>query len=153
MDDIENKPIPKRIFTSSWSAFYLYYVAIGICWFGPQLNPAFAAKIFLTPLIGFVLGLLLFGGVLYLKYGQHYEMDAEGVITIYHYPPRQQLIPWHEIDKITVRAGLTQTILGVGNIAIQPRQGAGEEMVWYGVESPKLVKIFLERGLDESTAL
>ncbi len=151
MIDLEKNIMLKKVFTSSWAAFYLYYVAIAICWIGPQLNPAFAAKIFLTPLIGFVLGLLLFGGVLYLKYGQHYEMDTEGVKTIYRYPPRQELIPWHEIDKITVRAGLTQTILGVGNIAIQPRQG--EEMVWYGVESPKLVKTFLERGLDESTAL
>ena len=82
----------KKVFTTSWAAFYLYYVAIAICWIGPQLNPAFAAKIFLTPGIGFVLGLLLLGGVLYLKYGQHYEMDTEGVKTIWRYPPRQELI-------------------------------------------------------------
>jgi hypothetical protein len=151
MDDLEKNIIPKKVFTSSWAAFYLYYVAIAICWFGPQLNPAFAAKIFLTPLIGFVLGLLLFGGVLYLKYGQYYEMDTEGVKMIYRYPPREQIIRWQEIDKITVRAGLTQTLLHIGNIAIQG-QGAGEEMVWYGLESPKLVKTLLERGLDESTA-
>ena len=59
MDDIENETMSKRIFTSSWAAFYLYYMAIGICWIGPQLNPTFATKIFLTPAIGFILGLLL----------------------------------------------------------------------------------------------
>ena len=150
MDDIENKTMSKRIFTSSWAAFYLYYVAIGICWIGPQLNPTFAAKIFLTPEIGFILGLLLVGAVVYLKYGQQYEMDTAGVTISWRYPPRQQLVRWQEINKITVRAGLTQTILGIGNIAIQPHQG--EEIVWYGLESPKLIKTLLERGLDESTA-
>ncbi len=132
MDNIENKTIPKKIFTSSWSAFYLYYMAIAICWFGPQLNPAFAAKIFLTPLVGFILGLLLLGGVLYLKYGQQYEMDTAGVKINWRYPPRQQLIRWQEISKITVRAGLTQTILGIGNIAIQPHQGEEIDLVWSG---------------------
>jgi hypothetical protein len=150
MNNSEPRTTPKKVFNSSWAAFYLYYVAIAICWLGPHLNPTFAARIFLTPLIGFILGLLLFGGVLYLKYGQHYEMDAEGVKTIYRYPPREQRLYWHEIDKITVRAGLTQTILGIGNIAVQPRRG--EEMVWYGVESPKLLKILMERGIDESAA-
>jgi hypothetical protein len=150
MDDIENKTMSKRIFTSSWAAFYLYYVAIGICWIGPQLNPTFSAKIFLTPEIGFILGLLLVGAVVYLKYGQQYEMDTAGVRISWRYPPRQQLKRWQEIKKITVRAGLTQTILGIGNIAIQPHQG--EEIVWYGLESPKLIKTLLERGLDESTA-
>jgi hypothetical protein len=150
MDDIENKTMSKRIFTSSWAAFYLYYVAIGICWIGPQLNPTFAAKIFLTPEIGFILGLLLVGAVVYLKYGQQYEMDTAGVRISWRYPPRQQLVRWQEINEITVRAGLTQTILGIGNIAIQPHQG--EEIVWYGLESPKLIKTLLERGLDESTA-
>jgi hypothetical protein len=150
MDDIEKEPIPKRVFTSSWSAFYLYYVAIGICWFGPQLNPAFAAKIFLTPLVGFFLGLLLLGGVFYLKYGQQYEMDTAGVKIIWRHPPRQQFIRWQDINKITMRAGLTQTLIGIGNIAIQPHRG--EEIVWYGLESPKMIKTLLERGLDESAA-
>ncbi len=133
MSDLENNTISKKVFTTSWAAFYLYYVAIAICWLGPQLNPAFAARIFLTPLIGLILGLLLLGGVLYLKYGQQYEMDAEGVKTNWRYPPRQQLIRWQEIDKITVRAGLTQTLLGIGNIAIQPRQGRRRNgLVWSG---------------------
>lgn len=150
MDDIEQKTIPKKIFTSSWAAFYLYYFAMGICWLGPQINPAFAARIFLTPLVGFFLGLLLLGGVIYLKYGQQYELDSTGVKINWLYPPRQQLIRWQEISSIKVRAGLTQTILGIGNIAIQPREG--EEMVWYGLESPKMIKTILERDLDESTA-
>jgi hypothetical protein len=143
--------MPPKIFSSSWAAFYLYYVAIAICWLGPHLNPTFAARIFLTPELGFIIGFLLLGGVLYLKYGQHYEMDADGVRVCWRYPPRQRLLRWHEIDRITTRIGLTQTILGVGNVAIQPR-GDGEEMVWYGLESPKLVKTLLERSLDESAA-
>ena len=150
MGNFGTETIPKKIFTSSWAAFYLYYVAIAICGLGPHLNPDFAARIFLTPVIGFVLGVLLLAGVIYLKYGQEYEMDSTGVKIGWRYPPRQQVIPWQEINKITVRAGLTQTLLGIGNIAIQPQQG--EEMVWYGLESPKLIKTLLERGLDESAA-
>jgi hypothetical protein len=152
MNNLEKNAIQKRVFTTSWAAFYLYYVAIAICWLGPQLNPAFAERIFLSPELGFLLGLLLLAGVIYLKYGQHYEMAAEGVKKIIRYPSRQELIRWPEIESITVRAGLTQTILGIGNVVIQPRQGTGTEMVWYGLESPKLVKSFLERGLDEFTA-
>ena len=67
MNISDNDTMPRKIFTSSWSAFYLYYVAIVICWFGPHLNPTFAAKIFLTPVVGFILGLLLAGAVIYLK--------------------------------------------------------------------------------------
>ena len=152
MNDVKKNTIAKKVFTTSWAAFYLYYVAMAICWVGPQLNPAFAERIFLSPQVGFLLGVLLLAGVIYLKYGQHYEMDAEGVKKTYRYPPRQELIRWQEIQTIIVRAGLTQTLLGIGNVAIQPRQGAGHEMVWYGLESPKLVKSLLERGLDESTA-
>jgi hypothetical protein len=150
MNGVEQKTQVRKAYHSSWAAFYLYYVAMAICWLGPHLNPGFAARIFLTPEIGFILGLLLLGGVIYLKYGQHYEMTSEGVKTIWRYPPREQLIRWSDIDRITMRAGLTQTIIGIGNIAIQPRRG--EEMVWYGLESPKLIKTLLERGLDESTA-
>ena len=150
MNTSGNRGVPGRIFTSTWSAFYLYYLAIVICWFGPQLNPAFAAKLYLTPPVGFILGLLLLGGVLYLKFGQQYEVNAAGVKTSWRYSPREQLIRWQEIEQITVRAGLTQTLLGIGNIAIKPRQG--EEMVWYGLKSPKVVKTFLERGVDESAA-
>jgi hypothetical protein len=150
MHTSENQTSANKNFHSSWAAFYLYYVAIAICWLGPQLNPTFADKLFLTPFIGFILGLLLFGGVLYLKFGQHYELGAKGLKISWRYPPREQLLRWPEIQKISVRAGLTQTILGIGNISIQPYQG--EEMVWYGVESPKLVKTLMERGWDESTA-
>ncbi len=150
MKDQDRQTRPKKIFTTSWAAFYLYYVAIAICWFGPQLNPEFAARILLTPTLGMLLGLVLLGAVLFLKFGQHFEMDAEGVRRIQRYPARQDLLRWHEISSISVRSGLTQTILRVGNIVIQPHRG--EEMVWYGLESPKLVKTLLERGLNEFTA-
>lgn len=140
-----------RTFSSSWAAFYLYYVAIAICWLGPRLNPSFAERLFLSPELGLLLGLLLLGGVLYLKFGQYYEMDDQGVKIIWRYPARQRLLRWSEIDTIKVRAGLTQTILRVGNIAIQPK-GGGEEMLWYGLESPKLVKSWLERAWHESAA-
>lgn len=151
MTEYNRDPVPSKVYTSSWAAFYLYYVAMAICIFGPHLNPDFAARIFLTPGVGFFLGLLLLGGVLYLKYGQSYERGPEGVKIVWRYPPKEYLIRWMEIESISVRAGLTQTLLGIGNVVIQPRRG--EEMVWYGLESPKQVKIFLERSLDESTAL
>lgn len=140
----------KKVFTPSWAAFYLYYVAIAICWFGPQINPEFARRIFLSPELGMVLGLVLLGAVFFLKFGQHYEMDATGVRRVQWYPAREDHLAWDEIQAIGVRIGLTQTLLGVGSVVIRPRRG--EEMVWYGVESPKLVRTLLERGLDEFTA-
>jgi hypothetical protein len=152
MSDSEKNITTRKVFTTSWAAFYLYYVAIAICWLGPQLNPTFAERIFLSPPLGFLLGALLLGGVIYLKYGQYYQMDDMGVKKIYRYPPRQEFIRWPEIERISVRAGFTQTLLRVGNVVIQPGRMAGEEMVWYGLESPKLVKTLLERGLDEFTA-
>gem|GEM_PF-1773216 len=139
----------KKVFTPSWGAFYLYYVAMAICWFGPQLNPEFARRIFLTPNVGLLLGLVLLAAVFYLRFGQQYEMDAQGVRRVQRFPARVDLLPWGDIRSITVRVGLTQTLLGVGNIVIQPHHG--EEMVWYGVESPKLVRNLLERALDEFT--
>jgi hypothetical protein len=150
MNEYHRDAVVRKTYTSSWAAFYLYYVAMAICIFGPHLNPDFAARIFLTPTVGFVLGLLLLGGVVYLKYGQCYERGPEGVKIIWRYPPKEHLIRWSEIDTITVRAGLTQTLLRIGTVVIQPRQG--EEMVWYGLESAKQVKTFLERNLDESAA-
>ncbi|MGQ9920104.1 MAG: hypothetical protein ACUVRZ_02120 [Desulfobacca sp.] len=146
----ERQPQPKKIFTTSWAAFYLYYVAIAICWFGPQLNPEFAARIFLSPTLGMLLGLILLGAVLFLRFGQHFEMDAEGVRRIQRYPAREELLRWHEIRAIAVCSGLTQTLLRVGDVVIQPHEG--ENMVWYGLESPKAVKNLLERGLHEFTA-
>ncbi len=142
--------MPKKVFSTSWAAFYLYYVAIAICWFGPQLNPEFAARILLSPTLGMFLGLVLLAAVFFLKFGQHYEMDAEGVRKVQRYPARQDLLRWQDIRQISVRIGLTQTLLGVGSIVIHPHQG--EEMVWYGVESPRIIKNLLERALDEFTA-
>lgn len=149
MNDQEKQMRPTKVFTTSWAAFYLYYVAMAICWFGPQLNPEFASRIFLTPTVGMLLGLVLLGAVFFLKFGQHFAMDSEGVRRIQRYPAREDLIRWSDIDSINVRVGLTQTFLRVGSVVIRPRHG--EEMVWYGVESPRLVKTLLERGRDEFT--
>ena len=149
MHSEEHAAATKKVFTPAWGAFYLYYVAIAICWFGPQLNPEFARRIFLSPTLGLLLGLLLLAAVCYLKFGQQYEMDASGVRRVQRYPAREDRLSWEDIRSITVRVGLTQTLLGVGNVVIQPRYG--EEMVWYGVESPKLVKNLLERARDEFT--
>lgn len=150
MTDQDQPVRPRQIFTTSWAAFYLYYLAMAICWFGPQLNPEFATRIFLTPTLGMLLGLVLLGAVLFLKFGQYYEMDATGVRKVQRYPARADLLRWSEIRSVSVRVGLTQTLLRVGSVVIEPHQG--EEMVWYGVESPKLVKNLLERGRDEFTA-
>ncbi|AEB10228.1 hypothetical protein [Desulfobacca acetoxidans] len=152
MNQSERHPDTKKVFTTSWRAFYLYYLAIAICWFGPQLNPDFADQLGLSPAIGLVLGTLLLAGVWYLKWGQEYAADSEGVMKIWHYPRRREIVPWPDIAAIKIRCGLTQTLLGIGNIVIQKRQSADKEIVWYGMKNPKQIKTYLERGLDEFTS-
>jgi hypothetical protein len=127
-------------------AFFVYYVAMAIAFFGPMINPAVGVPVWL----GIVFGLLVAAGVAYNKVGQEYSLTPQGVVKIWRWPVHQQLIAWENVGSIEVRRGLTQTLLQVGNVVIQDRTG-GEEMFWYGLLHPKEVKAALEKLRPEKT--
>lgn len=141
-------PAAGTTYSSSWRAFYLYYVAIAICWFGPRLNPQFSSQIGLSPALGFWLGLILAICVLYLRYGITYEINPLGVKKIWHWPARQELLRWEEVQQVRVLSGLTQTILQIGNVVVEGRDG--RKINFYGVAAPKEVKAAVERARHES---
>ena len=128
----------------AWRSFFVYYVAIFICWFGPHLNPEFAARLWLSPNLGLALGIILLAGVVYMKWGSEYRLTATGVQKVRRSPPAREELAWDQIARLEVQRGLTHTLLDIGNIAIKPRQGLGSEIVLTGVSHPKLVKELME---------
>lgn len=135
----------KKILSSAWRAFFVYYVMAALCFFGPYLNPRFSQQLGLTPLRGIILGIILLFAVFYLKWGQEYQVTSEGIKKLRYFPARQEQLRWAEISRIEVRRGLTQSLLQIGNIVIQPRASGQPPIVFYGIENPKEVKELMER--------
>jgi hypothetical protein len=128
-------------------AFFVYYVAIAIFLLGPRINPN--VRVFglfdFSVALGTVLGLLVLGVVVYMKFGREYRLTAKGVMTVWRWPsPRQQEIAWESLGEVQVRRGLTQTILKVGNIFLQDKSG-GANLFWFGLPNPKEIKEEIEK--------
>lgn len=122
-------------------AFFVYYVAMALCFLGPRLNPAVGVPVWL----GTVLGLLLVAVVVYMKWGQEYRLTPQGVVKVIRWPSSQrQEIAWGSLGEVQVVRGLTQTLLRVGNLILQDHSG-GPEMFWFGLANPKEVKEEIER--------
>jgi len=129
------------IFAPCGRAFFVYYVAMALCFLGPRINPDVGLPVWL----GTVLGLILVGAVIYMKWGQEYRITSQGVAKISRWPsPRRQEISWTGLGEVLVRRGLTQTLLQVGNLLIKDVSG-GPEMFWFGLANPKEVKEEIER--------
>jgi len=129
------------IFTPCGRAFFVYYVAMALCFLGPRINPDVGLPVWL----GTVLGLIVVAAVVYMKWGQEYRITSQGVVKISRWPsPRRQEISWTGLGEVLVRRGLTQTLLQVGNLLIKDVSG-GPEMFWFGLANPKEVKEEIER--------
>ena len=129
------------IFAPCGRAFFVYYVAMALCFLGPRINPDVGLPVWL----GTVLGLILVSAVIYMKWGQEYRITSQGVVKIIRWPsPRRQEISWASLGEVLVRRGLTQTLLQVGNLLIQDASG-GPVMFWFGLANPKEVKEEIER--------
>jgi hypothetical protein len=123
-------------------AFFVYYVAIAILLLGPRLNPDvwIFGVLHISVAVGTVLGLLVFGLVVYMKLGREYRVTSRGVAKVRRWPsPGRQEIAWENLGEVLVLRGLTQTILRVGNLAFQDKAG-GPQMFWFGLPNPKDVK-------------
>jgi hypothetical protein len=115
-------------------AFFVYYVAMAICFLGPSINPAVGVPVWL----GFILGALVVAAVVYMR-GQTYHITAKGLSKTWRWPAQRQDIPWENLGEVQVRRGLTQTLLQVGNLYIVD-QVRGDNMFWFGLADPKAVK-------------
>lgn len=128
-----------RIWRPCARAFFVYYVAMAIFFFGPHLNP----KVGLSPWLGFVLGSVVAAAVAY-QWSQEYQMTAAGLTKVWRWPARRHHIPWENMGEILVRRGFTQSLLRVGNLSIMDKTG-GPEMFWFGLSHPKEIKEIIER--------
>jgi hypothetical protein len=83
--------------------------------------------------------------VIYLKFGQKYQITSQGVQKTVRWPsPRSQEIAWANLGEVLVRRGLTQSLLRVGNLLIEDRSG-GPALFWFGLSHPQEVKDAIER--------
>ncbi|MHB8068682.1 MAG: hypothetical protein ACYDIC_12375 [Desulfobaccales bacterium] len=128
-----------QVFRPCGRAFLVHYVAMAICFVGPQINPAAG----LPPWLGLVLGLILVAAVVYMRWGQEYQITPRGVSKVWTWTGRRQEIPWGNLGEVQARRGLTQTLLQVGNLIIQDKSG-GPALFWFGLTDPKAVKALIE---------
>jgi len=139
----DNKIFPPSdlVFKPCARAFFVYYVAMAICFLGPRINPAMGFPVWL----GTLLGLILVAAVIYQKYGREYQVTSRGVAKVRRWPsPRRQEIAWENLGEVVVLRGLTQSVLQVGNLAFADKSG-GPEMFWFGLANPKDVKDRIDR--------
>lgn len=128
------------VFKPCARAFLVYYVAMGLVFLGPRLNPAVGLPVWL----GTLLGLLVVAAVVYMKYGQEYRVTSRGVARVWRWPsPRTQEIAWENLGEIFVLRGLTQSMLQVGNLAFKDKAG-GPDMFWFGLGDPKDLKDLID---------
>ncbi|MDI6852201.1 MAG: hypothetical protein QME75_01170 [Deltaproteobacteria bacterium] len=129
-----------RIWRPTPRAFFVYYVAMAVFFLGPLINP----ELGLPPWLGFILGVIVAGAVIY-QWNQEYHLTDQGLSKVWRWPDRRQDMAWKDIGEIQVTRGFTQTMLRVGNVRILPR-GEGPEMFWFGLPNPKEVKDLIERS-------
>ena len=123
-------------------AFFVYYVAMAICFLGPRINPAAG----LPAWLGLVLGIVLVAAVVYMRWGQEYQVTPKGVSKVWRWTGGRQEILWENLGEILVRKGLTQTLLRVGNLLFQDKSG-GPGLFWFGLANPKEVKAMIEERI------
>ena len=132
-------PESTLVFRPCGRAFFPHYLAMAICFFGPSINP----KVGLPVWLGMVLGLSLVAAVVYMRWGQEYQVTPQGVSKVWRWGDRRVDIPWENVGEVLVRRGLTQTILKVGNLIIRDKSG-GPGLFWFGLADPKGVKAVIE---------
>ncbi|MDD2904323.1 MAG: hypothetical protein PHU44_17995, partial [Syntrophales bacterium] len=114
-----------QVFRPCGRAFFVHYVAMAICFLGPYTNP----KAGLPPWLGLALGLLLVAAVVYMRWGQEYQVTPRGVSKVWTWMGRRQEILWENLGEVLIRKGLTQTLFKVGNLVIQDKSG-GPGLFW-----------------------
>jgi len=139
MSDTERGAPPAvQTFRPCARAFYLYYLAMFICFVGPVINPQVGLPVWL----GWLLGGVLLAAVLY-QMNQEYQITPTGVRKIVKWPAAVQEIPWADLGEVKVVRGFTQTMLRVGNLRLENKSG-GPPLFWFGLSHPKEVREAVE---------
>lgn len=128
-----------EVFRTSARAFFVYYVAIGLCFLGPQVNPQMG----LPTWAGLVVGWFLLLVVIYKRFLVEYRVTPRGLAKVWRFPARIWELPWKDLGGVWVHRGLVASLFMVGNVIIRDVSG-GPEMVWYGLADPKSVKAVIE---------
>jgi hypothetical protein len=140
MTEKETKDTPStQVFRPCGRAFFLHYLAMAICFFGPSINPQVGLPVW----AGIVLGLIILAAVVYMRWGQEYQVTSRGVSKVWRWGDRREEIPWENLGEVLVRRGLSQTLLRVGNLLIRDKSG-GPGLFWFGLADPKAVKEMIE---------
>jgi hypothetical protein len=134
-------PAPEVVYKPCTRAFFVYFVAMAIAFFGPRLNPAVGVPVWL----GDILGLMVTAAVIYMKWGYEYRITPQGLAKRVRWPsPQTQEIAWQNLDQVIVYRGLTQSLLHVGNLVLTDKSG-GPQMFWFGLPNPKEIKAEIDR--------
>lgn len=128
-----------QVFRPCSRAFFLHFFAMAICFFGPSINPQVGLPVW----AGLVLGLIILAAVVYMRWGQEYQVTPKGVSKVWRWGDRREEIPWENLGEVLVRRGLSQTLLRVGNLLIRDKSG-GPGLFWFGLADPKAVKEMIE---------
>jgi len=128
-----------QVFRPARRAFFVYYVALGLCFFGPSINPEVGVPVWL----GICIGLVVAAAVGYM-WSQEYQITDRGVAKAWRWTKGRQEIPWENLGEVQVLRGLVQSLLRVGNLRIKARAG-DEEMFWFGLANPKEVQACIEQ--------
>jgi hypothetical protein len=129
----------EAVWRPSYRAFLVYYVAIAVAVFGPQINPAVGVP----PWVGFILGLAVLAALALRKFGQEYRATPQGLKRVSFWPAVEEEVAWPEVGEIKVQRGLTQTLLNAGNVIIHDTKGR-PRLNWERLADPKGVKAALE---------
>jgi uncharacterized membrane protein YdbT with pleckstrin-like domain len=128
-----------QVFRPARRAFFVYYVALALCFFGPAINPEVGVPVWL----GICIGLVVAAAVGYM-WSQEYQITDRGVAKTWRWTKGRQEIPWENLGEVQVLRGLVQSLLRVGNLRIKARTG-DEEMFWFGLANPKEVEALIEQ--------
>ena len=118
----------------AWSSYFVFYTAAALFLLGPQVNPQYAP--YRTE--GLVICGLIAAFVILRRSTTAYTW-TDGVLIVNNGIPggRDEEIPFANIDSVELRRGLTQSALGIGNLALHLKSPQGEVRVLYGVRNPK----------------
>ncbi len=129
----------EAVWSPSFRAFFVYFVAVAVAVFGPLINP----EVGIAPWVGLVIGLLVLAAVALRKFGQEYRATSRGLKRVNFWPAGEEKITWPEVGEISVERGLTQTLLNTGNVVVRDKQGA-PRLCWERLADPQSVKTALE---------
>ena len=138
-------PVPFT-FRPAWLSYFVFYTAAAIFIFGPMLNPEYASY----RVQGLFVAALILVFVVLRRTTTLYSWRENGFTVNNGIPhAKDEEIPFPNISEVELRRGLTQRVLGIGNVALHLKSPPGQVRILYGIRSPVQFKERLMQLLDE----